>query len=81
MECIVTRYAVMVMFGDATTAYQIGEVQMTIFNDKTASPDEEAEMKQLKDGVNKAKTRLQEGREATVIEEEPEKTKKRGKKR
>ena len=54
---------------------------MTIFNDKTASPDEEAEMKQLKDGVNKAKTRLQEGREATVIEEEPPKPKKRGKKR
>ena len=46
---------------------------MTIFNDKTASPDEEAEMKQLKDGVDKAKTRLQEGREAAVIEEEPAK--------
>ena len=54
---------------------------MTIFNDKTASPDEEAEMKQLKDGVSKAKIRLQEGREATVIEEEPaKKPRKRGKK-
>ena len=81
MECIVTRYAIMVMFGDATTAYQIGEVQMTIFNDKTASPDEEAEMKQLKDGVNKAKTRLQEGRELAPAEEEPvKKPRGRGKK-
>ena len=54
---------------------------MTIFNDKTASPDEEAEMKQLKDGVSKAKTRLQEGRELVPAEEEPPKPKKRGKKR
>ena len=54
---------------------------MTIFNDKTASPDEEKEMQQLKDGVNKAKTRLQEGREATPIEEPAPTPKKRGKKR
>ena len=54
---------------------------MTIFNDKTASPDEEKEMQQLKDGVAKAKTRLQEGREATPIEEPAPTPKKRGKKR
>ena len=54
---------------------------MTIFNDKTASPDEEKEMQQLKDGVAKAKTRLQEGREAIPIEEPAPVPKKRGKKR
>ncbi len=55
---------------------------MTIFNDKTASPDEEAEMKQLKEGVSKAKGRLQEGREPTPIEEpEPKPKPKKGKKR
>ena len=54
---------------------------MTIFNDKTASPDEEAEMKQLKDGVSKAKTRLQEGREAIPVEEPTPAPKKQGKKR
>ena len=53
---------------------------MTIFNDKTSSPDEEAEMKQLKDGVAKAKGRLQEGREATPVEEPAPAPKKRGKK-
>ena len=55
---------------------------MTIFNDKTQSPDEEAEMKQLKDGVEKAKDRMREGRE-TAPEEEPKKTrlKPKGKKR
>ena len=54
---------------------------MTIFNDQTKSPDEEAEMKQLKDGVAKAKTRMQEGREPTAEEPEPAKPKRRGKKR
>ncbi len=56
------------------------ECSMTIFNDKTSSPDEEAEMKQLKDGVAKAKGRLQEGREATPVEEPAPAPKKRGKK-
>lgn len=52
---------------------------MTIFNDKTGSEDEEKEMQQLKDGVAKAKTRLQEGRE--ILTEEPTPApKKRGKK-
>ena len=54
---------------------------MTIFNDKTATPNEEAEMQQLKDGVNKAKTRLQEGLEPAPIEEPKPVPKKRGKKR
>lgn len=54
---------------------------MTIFNDKTASPDEEKEMQQLKDGVAKAKNRLQEGREMPVADEIDEKAKKRSKKR
>lgn len=54
---------------------------MTIFNDKTASPDEEAEMKQLKEGVNKAKTRLQEGREMPVADEVDAKAKAKRKKR
>ena len=54
---------------------------MTIFNDKTASPDEEAEMQQLKDGVTKAKNRLQEGREPLPVEEPKPTPKKRGKKR
>ena len=51
---------------------------MTIFNDQTKTPDEEAEMKQLKDGVTKAKDRLKEGREPQVPEE-PKPVKKRGK--
>ncbi|KKL76577.1 hypothetical protein LCGC14_2043530 [marine sediment metagenome] len=48
---------------------------MTIFNDKTGSPDEEKEMQQLKDGVAKAKTRLQEGREMPIADEVDEKIK------
>ena len=53
---------------------------MTIFNDQTNTEDHEKEMQQLKDGVSKAKTRLQEGRE--IPAEEPASTpKKRGKKR
>lgn len=54
---------------------------MTIFNDKTATPDEQKEMDQLKEGVAKAKDRLQEGREAIPIEELKPAPKKRGKKR
>ncbi len=54
---------------------------MTIFNDKTATPDEEKEMQQLKDGVSKAKDRLQEGRELETPEEPKPAPKKRGKKR
>ena len=53
---------------------------MTIFTDRTKSLDEEAEMKQLKDGVAKAKDRMREGREATP-EEEPKPAKKKGRKR
>ncbi len=54
---------------------------MTIFTDRTQSEDEEKEMKQLKEGVDKAKGRLQEGREPTPIEEPAPVPKKRGKKR
>ncbi len=55
---------------------------MTIFTDRTQSEDEEKEMKQLKEGVDKAKGRLQEGREPTPIEEpEPKPKPKKGKKR
>ena len=56
---------------------------MTIFNDKTSSPDEDKEMQQLKDGVARAKERLQGGREMPVADEvdEKAKAKKRGKKR
>lgn len=52
---------------------------MTIFNDKTQSPDEEAEMAQLKDGVAKAKDRIREGRETSA--EEPKKPKPKGKRK
>ena len=76
-----TRYIVKAMFGDATTAYKIGEIDdMPIFNDKTASPDEEKEMQQLKDGVSKAKTRLQEGREMPVADEVDKRAKAKSKK-
>ncbi len=59
--------------------YNKGE-NMTIFNDQTKTPDEEAEMKQLKDGVEKAKDRMREGREATP-EEEPKKPKSKDKRK
>ena len=47
----------------------------------TKTPDEEAEMKQLKDGVDKAKDALKEGRELVGPEEPKPAPKKRGKKR
>ena len=51
---------------------------MTIFNDRTNTPEQEEEMKQLKDGVEKAKGRIQEGRAPKPIEEpKPKKGKKR----
>lgn len=52
---------------------------MTIFNEQTGSADEEKEMQQLKDGVAKAKTRLQEGREMPIADEVDEKAKKKKK--
>lgn len=55
---------------------------MSIFNDHTSSDEEAQEMDQLKDGVKKAKDRLQEGREQQPIEEEPKpKSKSKAKKR
>ena len=52
---------------------------MTIFNDQTKTPDEEAEMAQLKDGVQKAKDRMREGRETAP--EEPKPKPKKGKRK
>jgi len=53
---------------------------MTIFNDQSKTPNEEAEMKQLKDGVQKAKDRMHEGRELAPVEE-PKKPKAKGKRK
>jgi len=53
---------------------------MTIFNDQTKTPDEEDEMRRLKDGVRKAKDRMREGRDPTPIEE-PKKPKPKGKRK
>ncbi len=54
---------------------------MTIFNDQTRTPDEEAEMKLLKEGVAKAKAQIQEGREPSTEEPEEKPKPKRRKKR
>ena len=54
---------------------------MTIFNDQTKTPDEEAEMRQLKDGVQKAKDRLQEGRQQAPVDEPKPKPKPKGKRK
>ena len=54
---------------------------MTIFNDQTRTPDEEAEMAELKAGVEKAKNRIREGREAASVEEPKAKPKSRGKRK
>ena len=49
---------------------------MSIFNDHTSSDEEAQEMDQLKDGVQKAKQRLQDGRELEAVEEPKPKPKK-----
>jgi len=54
---------------------------MTIFNDATSTSEQEEEMKALKDGVEKAKGRMQEGRNPTPVEEPEKKPKPRSKRR